>query len=135
METDPNEFLATHPLRTLVAFPQEYLDEAMALAFQSFQAGRYEDTVTLCKGLIAIDNSYWWSYSLYAGALARLGKVREALVQINLGLAHEPDQPKLLAMKREILTTAAALGVRAQRPTETMPVAAVPTDRDGQEVA
>ena len=133
METDPNDFLAKHPLNTLVAFPQEYLDEAMALAYQSFQAGRYEDTVTLCKGLIAIDNSYWWSYSLYAGALARLGKVREALVQINLGLAHEPDQPKLMAMKREILTTAAALGVRMHRQTETMP--AVQPSSDGQEVA
>ena len=135
METDPNEFLAQNPLRTLVAFPQEYIDEAMAMAFQSFQAGRYDDTVTLCKGLIAIDNSYWWSYSLYAGALIKLGKIREALVQINLGLSHEPGQPKLMAMKREILTAAAALGVRMQRAAEANQGPADQPSSAGKEVA
>jgi predicted Zn-dependent protease len=116
---EPQEFLDKHPLRTLVAFPPEYMDQAMALAFQSFQAGRYDETETLCRGLLALDHHYWWSYSLYAATLLKLGKVREALVQINLGLAHEPEQPKLLEIKKEILTVAAALAVRAKRPAQT----------------
>ena len=28
----------------------------------------------LCRGLIAADHTYWWSYSLYAATLRRLGK-------------------------------------------------------------
>ena len=56
----------------------------------------------LCRGLIAADHTYWWSYSLYAATLRRLGRPREALDQLQKGLSHEPDEPKLLLMRSEL---------------------------------
>ena len=63
----------------------------------------------LCRGLIAADHKYWWSYSLYAATLRRLGRLREALAQLEKGLAYEPNEPKLLFMRSEI---GEALGAR-----------------------
>ncbi len=108
-------FLERNPMRTLLAMPQAYLDEAMALAYQLYQAGSYTEAEVMCRGLLAADHRYWWAYSLHAAVLLKLGKPREALVQIDLGLDYEPGQPKLLAMKRDILTAAALIAVAHDR--------------------
>jgi hypothetical protein len=56
----------------------------------------------LCRGLVAADHKYWWSYSLYAATLRRLGRLREALAELEKGLTYEPNEPKLLFMRGEI---------------------------------
>ena len=74
----------------------------MATAYQLYQAGRFPEVEVLCRGLIAADHKYWWSYSLYAATLRRLGRLREAVEQLDAGLVYEPDEPKLLLMRSEL---------------------------------
>ena len=74
----------------------------MATAYQLYQAGRYPEVEVLCRGLVAADHKYWWSYSLYAATLRRLGRLREAVEQVEKGLVYEPDEPKLLLMRSEL---------------------------------
>jgi hypothetical protein len=74
----------------------------MATAYQLYQAGRYPEVEVLCRGLIAADHTYWWSYSLYAATLRRMGRLRDALEQLDKGLGYEPDAPKLLLMRSEM---------------------------------
>jgi predicted Zn-dependent protease len=102
---------------------QPSLDHVMAKAYQLYQAGRYEEVDVLCRGLIATDDTYWWSYSLHAAALRRLGRLDEALEQVDRGLVHEPRATKLLFMRGEIL---AALGYWKERTTPGAPVPAAP---------
>jgi predicted Zn-dependent protease len=110
-----SKFLERNPLRTLLGMPQAYLDQAMALAYRLYQSGSYADAEVMCRGLLAADHRYWWAYSLHAAVLLKLGKPREALTQIDLGLRYEPGQPKLLAMKTDILAAAALLGTTARQ--------------------
>ncbi len=95
-------FLEETTMKSLFGIPDEALDSIMALAYQLYQVGRYADVEVLCRGLIAADHKYWWSYSLYAATLRRLGRLPEALAQLEKGLAYEPDEPKLLFMRSEI---------------------------------
>lgn len=109
-------FLRDKTMKSLLGIPDEALDAVMALAFQLYQARRYREVEVLCRGLIAADQTYWWSYSLYAAALRRLGKLADALAQVERGLAYEPKAPRLLAMRAEIraaLTTTAPIALRA----------------------
>jgi tetratricopeptide (TPR) repeat protein len=96
------QFLEETTMKSLFGIPDEALDAIMALAYQLYQVGRYADVEVLCLGLIAADHKYWWSYSLYAATLRRLGRLREALAELEKGLAYEPNEPKLLVMRREI---------------------------------
>ncbi len=96
------KFLEETTMKSIFGIPEEALDAIMALAYQLYQAGRYPEVEVLCRGLIAADHKYWWSYSLYAATLRRLGKLVEALEQLDKGLAYEPNQPKLLFMRGEI---------------------------------
>ena len=89
-------------MKSLLGIPDQALDAVMALAYQLYQAGRYQEAEVLCRGLIAADQTYWWSYSLFAATLRRLGKLREALDALETGLRYEPHQPKLLYMRAEI---------------------------------
>lgn len=109
-----SHFLERNPMRSLLAMPQAYLDQAMALAYQLYQSGSYGEAEVMCRGLLAADHRYWWAYSLHAAVLLKVGKPHEALTQVDLGLRYEPGQPKLLAMKTDILTTAAILGNAAR---------------------
>lgn len=96
------KFLEENTMRSLLDIPEDALDAVMATAYQLYQATRYPEVEVLCRGLIAADHTYWWSYSLYAATLRRLGRPREALEQLEKGLSHEPDQPKLLLMRSEL---------------------------------
>ena len=96
------EFIEETTMKTLLAIPDEALDAVMAVAFQLYQAGRYAETEVLCRGLIAADHKYWWSYSLYAATLRRLGRIHDALGQLEIGLFHSPSEPQLLYMQREL---------------------------------
>ena len=107
-------FLEETTMKSLFGISDATLDAVMSLAYQLHRAGRNPEAVILCRGLIAADHTYWWSYSLYAAALRQLGQFDAALVQLERGLAYEPRQPKLLAMRadiRQALTT--SLAVRA----------------------
>lgn len=101
------ELVARTTMQSILELDQSHLDQIMATAYVLYQAGRYREVDVLCRGLIAADHTYWWSYSLHAAALRRLGRLAEALAQIEQGLAHEPAEPKLLLMRGEIL---AAIG-------------------------
>ena len=96
------KFLEENTMRSLLDIPEDALDAVMATAYQLYQAGRYPEVAVLCRGLIAADHKYWWSYSLYAATLRRLGRLREALDQLEKGLSHEPGEPKLLLMRSEL---------------------------------
>jgi hypothetical protein len=115
-------FLEETTMKALFGIPDEALDAIMALAHQLYQVGRYADTEVLCRGLIAADHKYWWSYSLYAATLRRLGRLRESLDQLEKGLAYEPNEPKLLFMRREI-GEALARETRTNESSRTPPVA------------
>lgn len=96
------KFLHETSMQSLLGIPQEALDAVMATAYQLYQAGRFHEVEVLCRGLIAADHKYWWSYSLYAATLRRLGKLDEALAALEQGLVYEPNEPKLLFMRSEI---------------------------------
>jgi predicted Zn-dependent protease len=97
------DFRETTTMKDLLGIPEAALDQIMAIAYQFYASGHYQRATTLCRGLIAADHQYWWSYSLYAAVLRRLGRLQEALEQIDLGLAYEPGESKLLLMRGEIL--------------------------------
>jgi hypothetical protein len=97
------EFLAQNTMRSIFGIPEDALDAVMATAYQLYQAGRYPEVAVLCRGLIAADHTYWWSYSLYAATLRRLGRLRDAVAQLDQGLVYEPGAPKLVAMRIELL--------------------------------
>jgi len=103
-QISPNarQFLEDTTMRSIFGIPEEALDAVMATAYQLYQAGRYPEVEVLCRGLIAADHRYWWSYSLYAGTLRRLGRLREAVEQLERGLVYEPGEAKLLVMRDEL---------------------------------
>src|SRR5947208_4796964 len=96
------KFLEENTMRDIFGIPEEALDAVMAAAYQLYEAGRYPEVEVLCRGLVAADHTYWWSYSLYAATLHRLGNFREALAQLEVGLRYEPNEPKLLFMRNEL---------------------------------
>ncbi|HEY6476087.1 MAG TPA: hypothetical protein VI456_05860 [Polyangia bacterium] len=96
------KFLEETTMKSIFGISDAALDTVMALAYQLYQVGRYPETEVLCRGLIAADHKYWWSYSLYAATLRRLGRLREAIGELDKGLAYEPNEPKLLFMRGEI---------------------------------
>jgi tetratricopeptide (TPR) repeat protein len=96
------KFLEETTMKSIFGISDAALDTVMALAYQLYQVGRYAETEVLCRGLVAADHKYWWSYSLYAATLRRLGRLREALAELEKGLAYEPKEPKLLFMRGEI---------------------------------
>jgi predicted Zn-dependent protease len=102
MSPTARKFLEENTMRSIFGIPEEALDAVMATAYQLYQAGRYPEVEVLCRGLIAADHKYWWSYSLYAATLRRLGRRQEAMEQLERGLVHEPDEPKLLLMRSEL---------------------------------
>jgi hypothetical protein len=96
------QYVEDTTMRSIFGIPEEALDAVMATAYQLYQAGRYPEVEVLCRGLIAADHKYWWSYSLYAATLRRLGRLREAVQQLETGLVYEPDEAKLLVMRGEL---------------------------------
>ena len=96
------KFLEENTMRSIFGIPEEALDAVMATAYHLYQAGRYPEVEVLCLGLVAADHKYWWSYSLYAATLRKLGRLREAVELLECGLAYEPDEPKLLLMRSEL---------------------------------
>lgn len=94
-------------MQSILGIDQGALDQVMATAYLLYRSGRYAEVDVLCRGLIAADHTYWWSYSLHAATLRRMGRLAEALEQIDNGLAHEPGEKKLQLMRGEIL---AAIG-------------------------
>jgi predicted Zn-dependent protease len=96
-------FLRRTTMQSNVGLDQEALDHVLATAYLLYQARRYAEVDVLCRGLIAADHRYWWSYSLHAAALCRMGRLDEALEQIDNGLSFEPQEKKLQLMRGEIL--------------------------------
>jgi tetratricopeptide (TPR) repeat protein len=115
------KFLEETTMKSIFGISDEALDAVMALAYQLYQVGRYAETDVLCRGLIAADHRYWWSYSLYAATLRRLGQLREALVELEKGLTYEPNEPKLLFMRGEIREALAQQERSAPTPATSTP--------------
>jgi predicted Zn-dependent protease len=116
--TAAEDFLRHNTMKSILGIDQASLDHVMATAFLLYQSGRYREVDILCRGLLAADHTYVWSYSLHAAALRRLGRLPEALETLDRGLAFEPTEPKLLMMRGEIL---AALGSWKERQTVVIP--------------
>jgi len=117
-----------HPttLRHLLGVPDAAMDQAMAIAYQLYLTGHLDEAEALCRGLIACDPHYWWSHSLHASILRRLGRHEDALVGVEEGLRHEPGQPKLLLMRTELTLTIARK--RAAAAIAVLPPASSITD-------
>ena len=96
------KFLEENTMRSIFGIPEEALDAVMATAYHLYQAGRYPEVEVLCRGLVASDHKYWWSYSLYAATLRKLGRPCEAVQMVEKGLVYEPNEPKLLMMRSEL---------------------------------
>jgi predicted Zn-dependent protease len=107
-EVSARRFVDETTMKTLFAIPDEALDAVRAVAFQLYQVGRYAEAELLCAGLVAADHKHAWSFSLYAATLRRLGRAQDALVQIELGLTYEPNEPQLRYMQRELLEAIAS---------------------------
>jgi len=120
-------FLRRTTMQSILGLDQEALDQVMATAYLLYQAGRYAEVDVLCRGLIAADHTYWWSYSLHAAALRRMGRLAESLEQIDKGLSFEPQEKKLQLMRGEIL---AALGAWKERASGE-PTSPVDTNASG----
>jgi hypothetical protein len=118
------EFLRRTTMRSSRGLDQDVLDHVMATAYQLYQAGRYPEVDVLCRGLIAADHTYWWSYSLHAAALRRMGHLAEALEQVDNGLVFEPAATKLLMMRGEILAAIGQWQERAPRAPGATPTTA-----------
>jgi len=102
-------FLEDTTMKSIFGISDAALDTVMALAYQLYQVGRYQEAEVLCRGLVAADHKYWWSYSLYAATLRRLGRLQDAVEQLERGLVYEPDEPKLLLMRSELRAEIAGL--------------------------
>lgn len=122
-ETD---FVDQTTLKTILNISDEAMDQAMGIGYQLYLTGRYAEAEILCKGLVACDHRYWWSHSLHASVLRRLGRLDEALCAVEEGLKYEPGQPKLALMRAEMMITLAR-----NRPAADSPTAKV-TERDEQ---
>lgn len=107
MATTDTDYLETTTLKQILNISNDVMDHAMGIAYQLYRTGRFAEADTVCKGLIACDHRYWWSYSLHASVLRRLGHNDEALAQVEQGLQYETQQPKLLLMRAELLATIA----------------------------
>ena len=105
-------FVRRTTMQSILDLDQGALDQVMATAYLLYQSGRYAEVDVLCRGLIAADHRYWWSYSLHAATLRRMGRLEEALEQLDNGLAFEPNEKRLQLMRGEIL---AALGTWRER--------------------
>ena len=114
MATTDAEYLEATTLKQILNISDEVMDHAMGIAYQLYRAGRFAEAETVCKGLLACDHKYWWSYSLHASVLRQLGRDEEALAQVLLGLKYEPQQPKLLLLRSELLITLARSNVAHQ---------------------
>jgi predicted Zn-dependent protease len=127
METTENAYLETTTLKEILNISEDVLDHAMGIAYHLYRCGRYADAEIVCKGLLACDHRYWWPRSLYASVLRQLGRLNEALVQVEAGLRYEPLQPKLLLMRAELLVTLARDGhTGPSTPNSSTPAPVVP---------
>ncbi|HVZ74690.1 MAG TPA: hypothetical protein VHJ20_20045 [Polyangia bacterium] len=113
------ELLRSTTMKSILGIDQHALDQVMATAYLLYQSGRYEQVDVLCRGLIAADHTYWWSYSLHAAALRRLGRFPEALAQLDNGLSYEPNEPKLRLMRDELIAALAEEKAREKHETLT----------------
>jgi hypothetical protein len=104
------KFLEESTMKTLLGIPDEALDAVMSVAYQLYQAARYPEVEILCRGLTAADHKLWWSYALLAATLRRQGRAEDALGALEDGLAHAPDEPKLLYMRDELRAARANVG-------------------------
>lgn len=120
------KFLEETTLKSILGIGDAALDPMMAVAYRLYQVGRYTETEVFCRGLIAADHKAWWPYSLYAATLRRLGRLPEALVELEKGLTWSPNEPKLLFMRGEIREALAQQqkAAPAALPTPTPHVAA-----------
>ena len=94
-------------LKEILGISDTAMDQAMGIAYQLYLTGRFPEAETVCKGLIACDHRYWWSHSLHASVLRRLGRYDDALRAVEEGLKYEPGQAKLSLMRAELLITIA----------------------------
>jgi len=99
---DAAEFLERTTVRELLNVGPAVLDHGRRVAHQLYQAGRLAQAEVVCRGLIACDHRFAWTYSLHAAVLRRQGRPEEALAQVTRGLAIEPAHQKLRSMRAEL---------------------------------
>jgi len=106
------------PPYKLLGIPEHALDALMAHAYKLYEAGQYQKAEELCRGLVSANPSYGWTYSLYAAVMQQQGRFAEALSLLDTGLKFEPNNDKLIAMKRETSRAIAQL-IKIATPTSS----------------
>jgi hypothetical protein len=97
-----DDFLDRTPLRVLLDIPPAIIDAAHAMAYACYRGERHDQVENLCRGLLALDHRYWWTYALYAATLRDSGRPALAREVVQNGLRYQPDQPILLALSAEL---------------------------------
>jgi tetratricopeptide (TPR) repeat protein len=109
-----DDLLDRTPLRALFDIPAALIDQARAMAYQCYRAGRHQQAELLCRGLLAVDHRCGWTHGLYAATLRDLGRHAEALAVVERGLRYEPSQRTLAALKAELGAGAPVAGPSAE---------------------
>ena len=105
---DAAEFLERMTVRALLNVAPVVIDHGRRVAHQLYQAGRLAEAEVVCRGLIACDHRFAWTYSLHAAVLRRQGRPAAALAQVVRGLSFEPEHAKLRSMRVELTAWLAA---------------------------
>ena len=102
------KFLEETTMKSIFGISDEALDAVMALAYQLYQVGRYDEAGVLCRGLIAADPlPHLDDHILAIGGIRRDERQAQLLLQAPralLELGHELAQVGVLARRREIVT-------------------------------
>ena len=120
------DFLERTTIRELLNVSAGVIEQARRIAHQLYRAGRLAEADVVCRGLIACDHRFAWTYSLHAAVLRRQGRTQQALAQIERGLLYDPDHAKLREMHAEVAASSApSLSAGAS----SSPVLAAPVQR------
>jgi hypothetical protein len=97
------QFLDRTTLTMLLDIDPDTLDVARRMAFDLVGNGAFDKAEVISRGLVAADHRFWYYRTLLAVSLQKLGRVGEAIDQVNEGLKYEPGHPELSALKTVLL--------------------------------
>ncbi|HEY0707896.1 MAG TPA: hypothetical protein VGG33_13920 [Polyangia bacterium] len=95
--------------RALLHVAAEILAICRDTAWRLYKARDLGRAEIVARGLVACDDQDWYHHALLAATLRKQRRFREALAQVDAGLAALPGQADLLALRAEIFAAAERL--------------------------
>jgi hypothetical protein len=99
MDTRAQTFVDETTLASLMDTDPAVYEFATITAFECLRNGQSHQAEVISRGLVAADHRFWYYRTLLGFALQRLGRVGEAIEQMDLGLKYNPGHSDLLALK------------------------------------